>query len=503
MRGVTGWLADFFRFAWGLLYWNTRKSWFRWRRGRVACPCQSPSDSGRAFETQCEASMSWNEQLRFRRVCPLLVKTENGLRCSANTADVRPFWGRTFGYYGGTAATIYLVLVLGTFAFLRTVGYPVSVLHVMWPGSWHRITEVRGWYFMNRAEKAFAAGQPAEGMLYLTNAYQFDPHNYRIAIAFAQKTQLSSPVLADQVYQRLLAQFPSERAATAQLWFRALLARGDFSQIEKLAADQILGDSPDAPVWMRALIFASRQTGSTDALERIRDDSAAGAAPWHQVMQCELLLRAQETAQARALLERRWDDAPAYAWFYQVSALIELGDAYTGLDLLESYGRTLDDIARATLHLRAYAAADARQSLERYVDLILSTPLGSPAITLLSAHLIRYPSPAVLDRFYRKFIDARIPLTGDTLGLYLSVYAAVGAGKDIEKMRTIADMIRAESGGSPQILEVVRLFFLGESGQARAAGLLGTLPTPMEVHYALLEKYPGKRRGPAAVELRK
>ena len=76
---MTGWIADFFRLAWGLLYWNYRKSWFRLRRGRARCPCQSPSDSGRALETVCEASLSWHKHANFRRVCPLLVDTP-GLR---------------------------------------------------------------------------------------------------------------------------------------------------------------------------------------------------------------------------------------------------------------------------------------------------------------------------------------------------------------------------------------------------------------------------------------
>ncbi len=447
--------------------------------------------------------MSWNEQIRFRRVCPLLVKTERGLRCSVDTANVRPFWGRALGYYGGTIAGIYLLSALGAFAFLRTVGYPVSVLHLLWPGSWHRVGEVRGWYFMNRAEKAFAAGQPGEGMLYLTNAYQFDPHNYHVAVVFAQKSQLNNPVISDQIYQRLLAEFPSERGTTAQLWFRALLARGDFAQIEGLAAEQILSGSPDAPVWMRALIFATRQTSNTAPLERIRDAATPPAVPWQRLIECELLLGARQVEQARQILERRWDDAPAYAWFYQVSSLIDLGDPYTGLDLLESYGRALDDIARATLHLRAYASAGATNSLERYVDLILANPLGAPGITLLSAHLIRFPSPPLLDRLYRKFIESRLPLTGENLGLYLSVYAAAGSARDVEKMSAISEMLRVESGGSAQILDVVQAFFLGETAHTRAAGLLSTLPTPMEVHYALLEKFPGRRRAPVKFDMPK
>src|SRR5207253_1322402 len=98
--------------------------------GRSACPCQSPSDSGRAYETQCDACMSWSRPARFQRVCPLLVPTKDGMRCSANTPEVRPFWGRAFGFYGGVLFSIYLVGVITVFIFLRTIGYPVSIVHV-------------------------------------------------------------------------------------------------------------------------------------------------------------------------------------------------------------------------------------------------------------------------------------------------------------------------------------------------------------------------------------
>lgn len=41
-----GWFVDTLRLFWGLIYWNLRKTWFRLRRGRTPCPCQSSSDSG-------------------------------------------------------------------------------------------------------------------------------------------------------------------------------------------------------------------------------------------------------------------------------------------------------------------------------------------------------------------------------------------------------------------------------------------------------------------------
>lgn len=493
LRRVTGWLADFFRFAWGLLYWNTRKTWFRRRRGQARCPCQSPSDSGRAFETTCEASLTWHDQARFRRVCPLLVSTKDGLRCSANTADVRPFWGRFWAYYGGTAAALYLTAVLVVFVFLRSVGYPISIVHLAWPGSWHRVGEVRGWFFMERANRAFAAGRPAEGMLYLTNSYQFDPTNYQVGLTLAQKLQLNSPARADEIYQRLLAEHPDRRTATARLWFRSLLARGNFQQIGRLAMEQVTADPADASVWMRALIFATRQSGEVAPLSALRASTSPAAAPWRTVLDCELSLRSGKKAAALARLGQPWDDAGGYALFYQIDTLIDLDRAFDAVDRLESYGRRLDDVARATLHLEAYARLGAAQSLERFVDMLLAPEANTPTFTLLTAHLVRHPNRAVLDRVYAKFMAARIPLNGETLPAYLSLYCAAGAGGDWTKLQAIAGLIKREAGGTSYTLGLAEAFLRAETTQTRIAGLLAALPMPLELHYALLERYPGPR----------
>lgn len=491
--GVTGWLADFFRFAWGLIYWNVRKSRFRWSRGRARCPCQSPSDSGRAFDTTCEASLSWHDQRRFRRVCPLLVETPHGLRCSVNTADVRPFWGRFWAYYGGTFATLYLGAALVIFIFLRTVGYPINIVHLVWPGSWHRVTEVRGWFFWDRSNRAFAAGRVGEGMLYLTNAYQFDPNNYQIALALAEKLQLNSPVRADEIFRQLMAGHPDRRDATAQIWFRSLLARGYFTEIARLASDQVAANGRDASVWMRALIFATRQTGDDAPLRALRQAGGPAAERWDQVIQCELLLRAGRQPEARALLDRAWDDDGGYALFYQIEALIRLGDPIAAVDRLTSYGNRLDDLARATLQFEAYATAGAGQSLARFVSMLLSAPPNAPTFTLLAAALVRHPDQVTLDRLYASFMAAHLPVDGANLDLYLAIFCAAGANRDWPKLQTISGLVRRAAGGTSHTLGLAEAFFRADSAHLRIAGLLTALPMPLELDYALLERYPGDR----------
>src|SRR5580658_6015424 len=112
---VGGWCADLGRFAGTVIPLNLRKSLFRLRRGRGICPCQTPSDSGKAGETACEPVASWHEPRRFQRICPLLRQRPDGAwKCSVNAAEVRPFWGRAAAWVGGSTAAAYLVATLLT-----------------------------------------------------------------------------------------------------------------------------------------------------------------------------------------------------------------------------------------------------------------------------------------------------------------------------------------------------------------------------------------------------
>lgn len=495
---MLGWLADSFRFTWGLLYWNTRKSWFQMRKGRARCPCQSPSDSGRAYETICEAAISWHNPARFRKVCPLLVQTPGGLRCSVNTPEVRPFWGRAFGYYGGTIAGVYLVGALTVFTFLRAVGYPVNIFHVTWPGSWHRLGQARGWFFKERANRAFAAGHTAEGMLYLQNAYEFDPGDYTIALSLAKNLQLGQATLSDQIYAQAMQLHPVQRAATAQEWFRALLPRGDFAQIEKLAYAEVLDDTAHASVWMRALLFASRQLNDDRPLRSLLASDAPAAAAWHRLAQAELLYRTNRKDAAHAALLRAWPDSPPYNLYYQVTTLGDLGDSFTALDLIGRYRTKLDDEARVTAQLDIYAESGAGRLVVQQAGALLNLSPILPVTKILAAHLIRHPNQDVLDLVFARFMQAKLPVNSDTTGIYLSLYCAAGVGQDWNKLHLIADEVKRKTANDYVMLTLAESFFRGDTTHTRIAPILPSLPLPLEVNYALLERYPGPARSPAS-----
>lgn len=497
---MLGWLADLFRLPWAFVYWNIRKSWFQHRRGRSPCPCQSPSDSGRGMETHCEASLHWAKPIRFRRVCPLLVQTADGPRCSVNAPEVRPFWGVATAYFAGTALAMYLAGVLAVFIVLRTIGYPISIVHVTWPGLWHRVPQARGWFFYEKSRKAFDAGHLAEGLLSLQNAYDFDPGNYQIGLALAKNYQISQPAKSDEVFQRLMRDHPENVASTAQEWFRAALPRGDYPRIVRLAAEQIIADPATANVWMRALFFATRQLGDDEPLRQLYARTEPAGAIWRRLIEMEIFLRVGRTAEARASLLQPWPaNAPAFTIVHRVGALITLGDPRTGLDLLESNRALLnDEIAYRTLKLDTLAAIGLPRTYQLAVQELLAQRLDPATLTLLCAHLIRHPNAELFSRLHAKVEREGMPFDATTLGLWLSLMGAAGASGDTERLHALTEKLKQAAQAPLLSLQVFETFLRGQTADRRITSVLPMLPLPLEVTYALFERYP-ERKAPTSL----
>ncbi len=494
---MLGWCADFLRLWWGLLYWNTQKTWFQVRRGRSPCPCQTPSDSGRAYQTGCDACANWSDPARFRRVCPLLVETPKGLRCSVDTANVRPFWGRALRYFGTSAAALYLAGAIGVFIFLRIVGYPVSIVHVALPPLWHRVGQARGWFFLERSNRAFAEGKTAEGLLYLDNSYQFDPGNYAAGLSLAKHYQVGQPARSDEIFARLRNDHPNNAHATAQDWYRALLARGSFQKITTLARDETLSDSAHAAVWVRALIFAARQTNDPAVLRELVADNSPAAKRWRPVFATELLLRDKRTAEARAAVSRPWptEDRTGFSIFYRVQVLIELGDTLEALDLLEKHSAQLDDEARRTLRLEAFAVRGSTTALNQEIEQLLAprfTPQNLSIIKVICAQLIRYPDAGIFERLWTKVQREQLVLSTDTAGAWFSLLCAAGAVGDYARLNELTNRLKQASKSPFIALNLVEAFFRGETSERRITTFLPILPLPLEVTYALVERYGGQ-----------
>ncbi len=486
-------MHDFFLFWWELIALNARKSLFRMRGGPP--PCQSQMDSGRAFETHCEACTQWNKQGRFRRVCPALAWTPGGWRCSLNAADVRPLWGRAIAYYAGTLTLAYLVLTLGAFAVLRGVGYGFRYVDVAWPPAWRHFDAIRSKYYFAQGRAAVADHRIGEATLSLSLAYELDPANYEAGLALAQLWQAGQTTGSDLVYTRLLASHPVEAARTAGAWGQALVWRGDFAQLAKLATERLGREPPPATVWQHALIFSARRLenpaplvaalalpnlpGETRALLRLESAALAGNGP----------------ATAQILAAPLTEDASAYARFYQVQFLIDAGAAQRAVELLAQYGARLPADERVILSLAALARLGQSEQLRREAEALLRANPKPQIYEILAAHLVRHPDPELLRRVCGQF--ATMPWANDPAGTAATaaLLCAAGVNRDRALLATLRTQLRKTTGTQALALNRAEEIFIEQPGRRTLGGFLPTLPMlPIEVVYALFERNAAEAR---------
>jgi tetratricopeptide (TPR) repeat protein len=497
---VTGWLTDLLRLFWALFYWNARKTVFRLRRRRGANPCQSPSDSGKAYETQCEACNSWNRAGRFRRVCPLLVETADGLRCSVNAGEVRPFWGRALGYYGGTAASLYLLATLAVFLLLRTIGYELGYAAVGWPPAWHRINESRAQYFAQKGFAAYAANNIREAVFALGIACELDPQNYRAGITLARLWEISQPQLSDGLYARLLKTHPAQAAATAALRLHALLARGDLERLRDAARQQIATDPANAGPSLHALIFATRRLREDTPIQQLLDEPAG--VPWRPVLQAELLWRSGRTTEAAARLAQSWNPPHPYFAYYQLRQLLALGRPREALALLQAYGTLVPgDEAAATL-LAANAQLGQQAELLRNAATWLGAAPTPAVVELLATHLVRYPNAELLRLVFTRLEPAPLPTTEAGYRAYCALFCATGVVGDRDQLHALTVALKERAGAAFVTLNAAEDFFLGQSASSRIESFLPALTLPVETLYALLERYAAGRTPAPSERLR-
>ncbi len=488
------WLADFFRLVGGLLYWNARKTLYRLRAPRAHCPCQHPSDSGRAWETGCNAVTHWHEPARFRRVCPLLQQNAEGRwRCSVNQADVRPFWGRALAFYGGGLAALYLLATLATFTALRTTGYEVSYPGVAWPPAWSKFTTIKSDFFFAKFKRAFAAQDIGEAILDLSLAYDFNPQNYEAGLLLAQLCQTGQPGLSNGVYARLLLDHPARSEETAQLFFRALLARGDFQAVQTLARDRILAAPVFSPAWLNAFLFANQRTGDLETLGALAREPRTQSLPpdVKTVLQLAADLRAASPVDARQLLINSTSHgATGYTLYFICRQLITRGSPQVALGLISTDDTGLSPRDRTALRLDALAAQGWSTTLDKEIDLLLAAPPTPVVIELLGTHLIRWPDPALLEKICTRLEKSPPPDDEKSYAAYLTLFCAAAAARDEPRLNWTAARIKAILGTRFASLDAVGAFLLGQRKNGHLENYLPALrPLPLEPTYALFCRY--------------
>ena len=490
---IMGWVTDFFRLIGGFLFWNARKTLYRLRGMRGPCPCQHPSDSGGAWETRCDAIVHWRRAARFRRVCPLLLKDPEGRwRCSVNAADVRALWGRVFVFYGGGLAILYLVSTLTVFVALRTAGYQVTYAGVVWPPAWGKFDAVKSEFFYAKFQRAYAVQDIREALLDLSIAYDLNPQNYDAGFQLAQLSQMGQPALANRVYVRLLATHPARAEQTAQAFFHALLARGDFKAVQALAHNRILCAPDSSYVWLNAFLFANQRTGDAEALSLLIEEVRTGQFPAdaRTVLTLVAALRTIAPEDARRLLTGAGHGVTGYAFYFICRQLIARGFSEAALDLLDQPNTGLNVGDCTSLRLGALAAQGRTATLNREVDFLLSPPLTDPVVELLGTHLIRWPDAGLFEKLSNRLKQSSLTSDQEGYTAYLVFFCAAGVGKSESDLAWSATRLRQILGARLVSLDATGKFFLGRKTAGYFENYLSALqPLPLETIYALLDHY--------------
>ncbi len=482
---MTGWIADFFRFWWALFYWNTRKTWFRAHGAhRDSCPCQNFSDSGHALDSRCEAVTQWQKPAR-----PLLTETKEGWRCGVDAERVRPFWGRAALFTSAALLALYLVGSIAVYAVLHAANYEVSYRSVVWPPQWAELRGAQERLYTTRAQQALDEGDFKAAILSLRTVCELNPRNYSAGIALAGLVQLASqPADAEPIYVRLMHDVPEQRTATAQIWGRALLASGDWTQLKTLAIAMLSEDSGRREAWLHALLFATRQTQDHAVLRPLLNNEQ-GLPNWCiELIGIEQLLLENHLDQASPRLNRIHSRPVAYVPAYQADRLLRLGRAEQAGKLIDAYGAQLPPDEAAFLRLRALRAQKWTSLLDSEYEALLSYPLTPRLAALFCAALLDEPAPELLTRFLDRFLQNGPAFTNETLPLYHAAYLIALVGGETTRAEKISDVISHFSSSSTKPLRHLGELLQAGAPPAQIVHLMPFVPLPLEVIYAIHQR---------------
>jgi hypothetical protein len=440
------------------------------------------------METGCEPSLMLRKPARFRHVCPLLKPNAQGKwLCSVDTPQVRPFWGRALALFVGSALAVYLVGTAAAWGFLRWRGYPISYIAVVWPGEWSKFNQVQSRYFALKAQDALARNDVSEALMALSVSYSTDPSNYAVGRLYARLTQAAQPALADRVYAQLVKEHGDRRAETLAAWYESLLWRGDFNGIITLGRESIASPEGQSSAWANAILFALRREPNVAVLEQLAADAKLGAL--QEIFQLELLCLKDREAARAALLKTSDGPLAPYRDYFRIHRLIDLGYGAEAVNVLRRSEHRLTTRDAFGLRLHAYAELGWQPLLRSELETI-ATQMSVPAAELLGAHFVRHPDPGLFGPAFDAFRRSGPPRDESTYRAWSAMLAAAGVCNDFGRLREAAAEMQQITGTEVKALRAIESFFRGEGASTRIESYLPAMqPLPMEVTYALLERY--------------
>lgn len=300
-----------------MVRWNGSKTRFAWFGGRRKCPCQSLSDSGRAGETRCEASLELAVPARFRFVCPALRATEAGWRCHLDRENVRPFWGRAMVTALVLAGGLHLVTTTTWWAILQGQGLrEVRWSDCVWPPAWKNIDSARGRHFQALAATALAAGDYPTAIKALSSAYAVDPSREDSALLLARLMEFTRQYAgSERIFSELKVRLPHRRHHIALVHHDAMLGSFRPGSLHEQAREEWRLSGYRDHAWLIPLAYTAREPGHQEDSHASADDTAdfnvllqAARATvhepaWDQIVEDTLKLAVPEPLLARL----RWE----------------------------------------------------------------------------------------------------------------------------------------------------------------------------------------------------
>ncbi|MBA4138460.1 MAG: hypothetical protein C0518_14215 [Opitutus sp.] len=487
------WSADAGRFVHAAFYWNWRKSRFRRRGACGHAPCQNESDEAKLGPVRCDVVLLWNKPGRFRPLCPLLVRTGDGWRCSVAAKDVRPFWGRALGLAGAALVTFYVVASLGAFALLRWGNdLPIRVTDVAWPGHWHRVRIAQSNRLFAHAISAFQRGRLNEAFLALSSARERFPGNYDAGLFIAQIAMFQgSYSFADGLFAQLGVEEPAHAVRTGIVHHDTLLMLQRYDRLAVLSLDRALADQDRAALWVRSLLFALRRGALAAEFAATHRTEIGRLSPHAQrLLEAEAKLAAGHAPATLGELRRPFSGPlnPTYME-EQVDRLATLGELPTAQALLDAYGPLLGDfrhlLAQFQLDLRAKDQRGAEATFRR----LLALATTREQLTFIVTALIDQPD-ADFYRVLHAHLQSAPALAAEMDGPAMWV-AGLICGATTEALEW--QQRGYQPGGRYPAIRRVNLASREISDPASPIGLVNHLTFPREVVMALLKKAPAHR----------
>ena len=389
-------LRDGCRLYGALLYWNLRKSIYvvLGRKGRA--PCQSDSDDEVVGCIGCDAVLHWDKPERFRRLCPLLVKKEEGWRCSVLSKQVRPYWMAALKWYGAVLLALYLFGGMLLWGLMNAVGDArVTLGSILWPGAWSRVGEVQSMALYRQSRIDFALGDLRKAHQALESARKRDPNNYSAALLMAQIHMFQGSYLyADDQYELLLNSHPEKLELTAVNYHDALLSLNRMNRLAEHSLAMVNRDPDRTALWVKSLLLGLSVPEVAETIQSERGDALELLPEFARLLIRAQILQTQgkEKAARRSLREPFRGPWNLQYIQEQIALLLRLGAPGEASNLLGYYGpglRIAESMAQQYLINLASNDEWGAQSVFRG---LLRKDLSAQRILRLQLLLIRAPN---------------------------------------------------------------------------------------------------------------